>query len=166
MRIASILALALALLGGCYRFEGPPLLDEPVQVVINGNAARLVQVQPLLHQAIASRLERRLGWRVSPTGSARLQIAILPEEIDVTARDPRDLPLQWAVQINGTVLLTSASQNLLGGFTGAGYLTSTVDEPEALRQACEAAADGIITWLEQQETAKRKAQRKAASAGP
>ncbi len=140
--------LAASALAGCYHVRQPPQIDEPVKVDVVANEARLVQAQGYLQRAIGDSLVNRLGWRVSPEGSARLEIAIADEHIDAASKDSRDITVRWSIRVTGTALLCSQKGNVVGTFSGVGYSSGLVDENEALKAAAENAAFNLSSWLE------------------
>ncbi len=145
------LAAAAAALAGCYRLAAPPDLGETVRVEIVGNDGKLVRSQGYLTDAVAEALVKRLGWHVSPNGSAKLQLAIREERIKATAQDTRDVSDAWSVRIEGTALLVARGGSLTGTFTGLGNYTglhSLQGEPEALQAAAIQAADDLVSWLD------------------
>lgn len=149
---ASIAAAAIA---GCYRLAGPPDLGEAVRVEVVGNDGKLVRSQGYLTDAVADALVKRLGWRVSPTGTAKLQLAIREEKIKATAQDTRDVTDAWSVRLDGTALLVARGGSLTGTFTGLGNYTGlhTIQgEPEALQAAAVQAADDLVSWLDANAT--------------
>jgi hypothetical protein len=151
-RSFALLATVLALAGCGYRLAGPTPLGEPVRVVIKTDQARLVRTQAYLQTAVAKALENRLGWRVRPDGSARLELTIEPEDIQATGTDLRDIPSRWSVTVKGQALLASRHGSSIGTWAGAGYYSALnsnpSDEDQALRAAADSAAAGIATWLE------------------
>ncbi len=150
-RGAGALSLLLAvLLCSCYQARNPPSLDEAVRVSVVSDRARLVQAQASLQTALAASLTDRLGWQVSPLGSARLAIDIERELIDVTVRDARGVPTRWSIRLQGTALLTSQKATLAERFTGVGYSTGLLDEAQALQVAANNAAFTLTSWLETQ----------------
>ena len=148
MSVRVALALALMLLAGCYRVGRPAELGEPVRVVVVTNDARLVRAQAYLQAEVAEALEHRLGWRVSPTGSARLELGLAQEGLDSTAEDRRGIPARWSIALSGGALLISARGQTAGTYRGVGHASGVADEPEALRQAARNAAAEIAVWLE------------------
>ncbi len=148
--IASIAAFAVTLLvAGCaYRMAAPPALGERVRIAVRSNDARLVRVQAYLQSAVARAVQDRLGWTVSPDGSARLDLAIAEEEIDSTVSDARNIPVRWRITVQGTAALTSARGHAVGTFVGAGYASGLAGEADALSDAADKAAAEIAVWLE------------------
>jgi hypothetical protein len=147
--LGCVLVLGSCLLASaCYRIRSPPQIDEPVRVEVVSDRGRLVQAQASLHGAISHDLVYRLGWRVSAEGSARLEIAISQEAIDVTLRDSRGLPLQWSIRLQGTALLVCQKGNLYERFSGQGYATGLNDQDQALQAAAANASFALSTWLE------------------
>lgn len=158
--------LCILALAGCYRPESPPQLGEAVSVRVVASAARQVRVQALLQDAVARAVEQRLGWQVAPGGSnARLELAIREETIGATAKDARDVPIQWAVRITATVLLSARKGTFTGEITGIGYYTGTGDEAEGLRTAADSAAAALVTWIESEEERLQDAAPPATAAG-
>lgn len=150
---AIIAVLLMALVSaGCYRLKPPEAIDQPVRVEITSNDARLVRAQGYLQQEVADALANRLGWTVTPNGSARLQITIEREDVSSSGTDQRNTPNRWTVVLNGQVLLSSRRMTAATTWTGSGYtsaLSSTTDdEASAIRNAAASAALTISTWLE------------------
>lgn len=143
-----------AVITGCYRLEPPADLDQSIRVEITVNDARLVRSQPYLQAAVADALANILGWRVSPTGSAKLQLTLEEEDIRSSGTDSRDTPNRWTITLRGQAMLVSRRGHALGSWTGTGYasaLNSTRDDqPSAIRNAATNAATTIATWLEAQ----------------
>ncbi len=143
--------VATLALGGCYRLANPPELGEAVRIEIVGNQGKLVRTQGYLTDAIAKGLVQRLGWRVSPNGTAKLQLTIREEEIRANSQDRRDITNSWAIRIQGNALLVARGGSLIGTFTGVGNstgLSTNPGEPEALQAAAAQAADDLISWLD------------------
>ncbi len=161
--MGTVLALAAVLTPatGCYRPQAPATLEQPVRVEITANDARLVRAQGYLQQEVADALTNRLGWKVTPAGSARLQIVIEREDITSSGTDQRNTPNRWTVQLHGQVLINSRRLTAASVWTGSGYasaLSSTTDdEASAIRNAAQSAALTISTWLEA-ELRRRQAQ--------
>ncbi len=144
-------AAAALVAGGCYRLDSPPALGETVRLEIVGNQGKLVRAQGYLTDAVAKGLVQRLGWRVSPQGTAKLQLALREERIEANAQDRRDVTSSWAIRIEGTALLVARGGSVAGTFTGVGNATGlagTQGEPEALQAAATQAADDLCSWLE------------------
>lgn len=141
-------ALAVAVLTGCYRIARPVDLGETVRVVVVTNDARLVRAQAYLQSEVAEALTQRLGWKVGPTGSARLELGLAREDLDATATDRRDIPARWSITLRGAALLVSARGQTAGTYAGVGHASGVADEPEALRQAARNAAAELVVWLE------------------
>ncbi len=150
LRLAvAAIALAGLLATGCsYRLAKPPQLGESVRVVVTANNARLVRSQAYLQAAVARALQNRLGWRVDPLGSARLELVILEEDIGTTGTDSRDLPARWKIVVHGHAALHSRRAPLVGPFTGNGFASGLSEEPEAIQRAANNAAAQIAGWLE------------------
>ncbi|HEX3134573.1 MAG TPA: hypothetical protein VHX44_13445 [Planctomycetota bacterium] len=142
---------ALAGLSSCsYRLAGVKPLGEPVRVVVSFNEARLVRLQGYLQEEVAAVLESKLGWRVSPTGSAKIELFIEEEKIDAHGKDTRGIASRWTITCSGQVLLTSKRGNVHAPWRGAGYSSGLADEATALQQAARNAAELIAAWLENQ----------------
>jgi len=146
--LGAFLVAALALLVGCYRIGRPADLGETVRVVVVTNDARLVRAQAYLQAEVAEALEHRLGWRVDPTGSARLELGLAQEAIAATAEDRRGIPARWSITLSGGVVLIAAGGQVASTYRGVGHASGVADEPEALRQAARIAAGDIAVWLE------------------
>jgi hypothetical protein len=144
----SALVIAVALLAGCYALRRPPAIDEAVRVVVMSDEGRLVHAQAYLQRAAGDALVSKLGWRVSPAGSARLELSMQQEVIGPVAKDARDITSRWSVRVRGRALLVCRKGNLTSTYSGVGYATGMADEPEALRAAADNAAFNISTWLE------------------
>jgi hypothetical protein len=142
------LLLGLVLLPSCYRVTGVRPLGEAIRVVVSVNEARLVRVQGYLQQEVAAMLEDKLGWRVSPTGSAKLELFVDQEEISASGRDTRGIASRWTIRCSGQALLTARRGNLQMEWNGTGYSSGLADEAEAIRLAARNAAGLIATWLE------------------
>jgi hypothetical protein len=165
-RAGALGLLAALTLAGCYRVARPADLEEEVRVVITSNDARLVRAQAYLQQAVAEALVEKLGWRVSPTGSARLALTLQVERISAVGTTPdRDIPSRWSITLRGQALLTARRGNLYSSYTGAGYANGltgvpgvagkpgtvsqeSYDEAAALHDAAQNAALTIAAWLE------------------
>jgi hypothetical protein len=153
MRHLALFALLLLAVTGCYRPTDPPQLGEGIALTIQANQGRLARSQAYVQAEVPKALQRQLGWRINPAGAtARLELALEEEIIDVTANDSRTVPVQWMVRLRGTALLVSKRATLVGRFTGAGYYTSDLDEPEALRTAAQEAGKDLVAWIESHET--------------
>ena len=153
---ATVFAVVLLLTGlGCltscsYRLAGVTPLGEPVRVVVSINQGRLVRVQGYLQDAVASAIENRLGWEVSPTGTAKIALHIEEEIITSSGSDTRGIASRWTISCRGQSLLTSRRGNATGTWTGTGYSGGLEDEAAALQQAAHNAAELITVWLEDQ----------------
>jgi hypothetical protein len=146
MRWAVLGALLLAVTG-CYRPAPPGDLGEPVRLVVVANQGRLPRAQGLLVQEIGQALVTRLGWQVSPTGSATLSISIHEEGYNATWRDLNDVPQAQRVRLRGTVLVHSRAGTWVAPCSGEALVTSIGGEPEALREAARICATDITEWL-------------------
>ncbi len=142
--------LALLALAGCtWRAEPPPPLDESVRIVVRSADLRLPQAAAHLERAVGEALVRDLGWRVTPAGSARLELAFQIERIRTTADDDRGVPIYWEVRLRGTALLTGAAGTAVPhAFSGSGSYRGLDDEDRALRTAAADAARDLAEWLE------------------
>lgn len=151
---ASLMAVLLVcgvLLTSCsYRMAGVKPLGEPIRVEITTNKSRLVRVQGYLQEAVAAAIENRLGWRVSPTGSAKIELFIDEEVIDARGSDTRGIASRWTITCRGKALFTSRHGNATTPWTGTGYSAGLNDEAEALENAALNAASLLATWLENQ----------------
>jgi hypothetical protein len=145
-----LLALALAALAGCtWRAEPPPPLGETVRIVVRSADLRLPQAAAHLERAVGEAVVRDLGWRVTPAGSARLELAIQAERIRTTADDDRGVPIRWEVRLRGTALLVGAAGTTgPHAFSGTGSYGGLADEDRALRTAAADAARDLAEWLE------------------
>jgi hypothetical protein len=146
--LTAALLAAVALAGCGYRLAAAPALGEPIRVVVVGNDARLVRAQAALQRAVADALQSRLGWQVSPTGSAKLELTLAQERIDSTGTDRRDVPARWSIHLQGHVLIAARAGSAYGSYRGTGYTSGVGDEPEAINAAADDAAAQISIWLE------------------
>jgi len=145
---ALAVAGCVAALGGCYAVREPPQIGEAVRIEVISDRGRLVQAQAFLNTAIGDSIVERLGWQVSPVGSARLELSIAQEYIDVSLRDSRGVPNQWVIHLQGTALLVCQKGNIYEHFSGLGYATGLNDQDAGLRTAAQDAAWGLTSWLE------------------
>jgi hypothetical protein len=146
---AFALCFAIILLSSCsYRMAGIAPLGESVRVVITSNSANVVRVQSYLQSEVAAALENKLGWHVSPTGSAKLELTIDQETINAIGNDTRGIASRWNITVTGNALLTSKHGNSLSRWTGTGYSAGLNDEASALQSAANNAGLTISTWLE------------------
>jgi hypothetical protein len=148
LTLAGVLTLALT---GCYRLASPPDVGEVVRLEIVGNHSHVVRAQGYFTDALAKALVARLGWRVSPAGTAKLQLTLSEEVIDPQSRDRRGVTNSWAIRLSGNALLVARGGSLTGTFTGVGNATGLVaiqGEPEALQAAASQAADDLVSWLD------------------
>ncbi|MBA2481523.1 MAG: hypothetical protein H0V44_12735 [Planctomycetes bacterium] len=148
LRGTAMMMLCLVLTSGCYSLRKPPTVDEPVRVQVMSNESRLIHAQGYLQQAVADALVQKLGWNVSPAGTARLELSIAREDIGPVAKDARDITARWSIRLSGRALLASRKGNLTTTYSGVGYATGLADETEALRAAADQAAFHITAWLE------------------
>jgi hypothetical protein len=145
------LALCLTALSGCYRLDSPPKLGETIRVEFVGNDARLVRSQGYVTDAVAKALVQRLGWQVTPNGTAKLQLVLREERIEASAQDSRGITNSWSIRLDGTALLVARGGSITGTFTGLGNstgLSTSQGEPEALQAAATQAADDLVSWLD------------------
>lgn len=145
---AWLLSAAVGLSSCSYRLAGVKPLGEPVRVVVSFNEARLVRLQGYLQEEVALALESKLGWRVSPAGSAKIELFIDEEKIDATGKDSRGIASRWTITCGGQVMLTSKRGNIHTPWRGTGYSSGLPDEATALQQAARNAAELIAAWLE------------------
>ncbi len=156
LAVATALSLVVAVLWlpACsYRLAGVKPLGEPIRVVVTVNKGRLVRLQGYLQEAVAATIENKLGWRVSPTGSAKIELSIDQEQINASGSDTRGIASRWTITCGGNALLTSKRGNATTPWTGTGYSSGLPDEPEALQLAARNAAELISVWLENQSEA-------------
>jgi hypothetical protein len=125
-------------------------LGEPLRVVVSVNQGRLVRVQGYLQDEVAAAIERRLGWQISPTGSAKVELHIDEEIISSSGSDARGVTSRWTISCRGQSLFTSRHGNASGQWTGTGHSAGLTDEATALQQAARNAAEVITVWLENQ----------------
>lgn len=158
------LALAIAggvatvLSAGCaYTVAAPPPLNEAVRIEIAVDDARLVRAQAYLQAAIANAIQGRLGWAVSPRGSARIALTLKQEAIQTIATTTLDVPASWSVTLKGSALFDSQHGHVLTTYQGTGYTTPGIGfdtalsaEPAALQAASDAAALIVVAWLDAQ----------------
>jgi hypothetical protein len=124
-------------------------LGESVAVVVRSADLRLAQAAAHLERAVGEALARDLGWRVTPAGSARLELAFQVEQIRSTADDDRGVPIYWQIRLRGTALLTGAAGTAVPhAFSGTGSYGGLDDEDRALRTAAVDAARDLAEWLE------------------
>lgn len=148
--VITLLLGSLTGLSSCYRATGVAPLGEPVRVVVSVNQGRLVRVQGYLQEAVAAAIEQRLGWEVSPGGSAKIELHIEEEVISSSGRDERGIASRWTISCRGQSLFTSRRGNASGPWTGTGHSGGLQDEAAALQQAARNAASLIAVWLENQ----------------
>lgn len=145
--IRLLTALSVLLLAGCWRPAPPAQIGEGVRIIFTGNDGRLVRAQGYLAQELGQVLVTQLGWHVSPTGSAVLQIVLQEERLDATARNRDDVPTAQRLRLTGTALLTTRQGSITSPFTGEGLATGFGDEPEALQSAAKTCALMVGEWL-------------------
>jgi hypothetical protein len=147
MRLA-VCALALVATAGCYRLSNPPVLGESVRVIVKVNDARLVRAQAYMQNSVARVLQNRLGWKVSPSGSARLELTLEEETIRGTGTDRQNIPVRFNITMHGDAILISRHPAITHTYNGVGHASGLSGEPEALEQAAENAALSLANWLE------------------
>lgn len=152
MAITCVLLLGgLLSLSACsYRVAGVVPLGEPLRVVVSVNQGRLVRVQGYLQDEVAAAIEHRLGWQISPSGSAKVELHIDEEVISSTGSDARGVATRWTISCRGQSLFTSQRGNASSQWTGTGHSGGLADEAAALQQAARNAAEVITVWLENQ----------------
>jgi hypothetical protein len=152
MTITCVLLLGglLGLSACSYRVAGVAPLGEPLRVVVSVNQGRLVRVQGYLHDEVAAAIERRLGWEISPTGSAKVELHIDEEIISSSGSDARGVAIRWTISCRGQTLFTARRGNASSTWTGTGHSGGLADEAAALQQAARNAAEVITVWLEHQ----------------
>jgi hypothetical protein len=138
-----------------YTVARVPPLDEAVRVEIAVDDARLVRAQAYLQSSVATALQYQLGWKVSPTGSARITLTLKEEIVQTIATTSLDVPASWSITIRGNALFDSRHGHALTTYTGAGYTTpgngfesALASEPAALQAASDAAAAWLAVWLQ------------------
>ena len=143
-----LLAVALLTSASCYRPTPPAPLGETVAMSVVGNQGQQPRTQVYVMTEMNRMMNERLGWRTSPTGTARLELAIKEERYQAQANDVRDIPVSWSVRIRIEAMLTTRQGTRLGAGEGTGNVTAVRNEPEALREAAIAAAKDLEGWLE------------------
>jgi hypothetical protein len=123
-------------------------LGEPLRVIISSNAAHVVRSQAYLQREVAAAIEQKLGWQVSPSGSARLNLTIDEEKITAIGNNNRGIATRWRIELEGNAMLTSKHGNVIRRWSATGYSAGLNDEAAALEQAAENAGQHISTWLE------------------
>lgn len=144
---AAILMAAALVMAGCYRPAPPDALGETVRLEFSGNDGRFVRAQGYLAEELGKNLATRLGWQVSPTGTATLTISLREERINVSGRSRDGIPEGQRVRLRGTALLSARGSALTTPFSGEAVVTSIGTEPESLRAAAQACAQEIGAWL-------------------
>jgi hypothetical protein len=156
--LAGACMMVLAFPAGCaYTVAAPPVLNESIRIEIAVDDARLVRAQAYLQASVATAIQSRLGWTVSPTGSARIVLTLKQEAIQTIATTPLDVPASWSVTLRGSALFDSQHGHALTTYSGTGYTTPGVgfetalsSEPAALQAASDAAALILAAWLDAQ----------------
>ena len=140
------------MLSGCYRLKNPPASGEAVRIEVVGNQGRMPRAQGYVVDAVSNALITRLGWRVRPDGTTRLQLSLREEEIDAPGKDRQGISNSWSIRLNGTALLVARGGSLTSTFTGLGNATGLNStqggEAQALQAAAKAAADDLVSWLD------------------
>ena len=148
-------AIVLLALAGCYRSAAPGQINETVRIEFTGNQGRFVRAQGYLAEELGRSLVLRNGWKVSPTGTATLSIALKQETIRVSGRTHDDIPIGQRVRLRGTALLSTRQGALSTPFSGETVIVMAVDgqggvsfdEATALRGAAQACAAEIVEFL-------------------
>jgi hypothetical protein len=143
--------VTVLLLGACgYRLRSPKPLGEEVQVVVERNRGRIPRSQLYVQQAVADALVQRLGWRVSPLGTARLVIELDEEEIEAGSHGTTDIASSWSITLRGTARMSS--RQVFGEYPlrGTGYSTGRLNEPQALERAAANLAAALADTLDLQ----------------
>ncbi len=141
--------VAILLLSQCsYRMAGVRPLGEPIRITITKNATSAVRAQAYLQKEIGDAIENKLGWEVSPSGSARLQITIDKEDIFASGNDTRGIATRWNINLHGQVLITSRYGNAVSNWSATAYSSGLNNEAAALESAAIIAGEQISTWLE------------------
>lgn len=140
------------LLSGCYRLANPPELGEAIRIEIIGNQGRMPRAQGYVVDAVSNALITRLGWRVRPDGTTRLQVSLHEEDIDAPGKDRQGISNSWSIRLSGTALLVARGGSMTSTFTGLGNATGLNSqqggEAQALQSAAQAAADDLVSWLD------------------
>jgi hypothetical protein len=110
----------------------------------------LVRVQGYLQDEVAAAIERKLGWQVSPSGSAKVELHVDEEIISARGQDTRGIASRWTISCRGQSLFTSRQGSASSTWTGTGYSGGLEDEAAALQQAARNAAELVAVWLENQ----------------
>jgi hypothetical protein len=148
--VAMTLASVVLLTSCSYRMAGVQPLGEPIRIEISTNKSRLVRIQGYLQEALAGEIENHLGWRVSPTGSAKIELFIDEEVVEGRGNDDRGIASRWTITSHGRALFTSRHGTATTEWTGTGYSAGLSDEADALKNAANNAANSLATWLENQ----------------
>lgn len=153
MRTATLVACALFVLCGCYRIAAPTNPGTTVRIDMVDTDTALVRAQLEVQRALGIALAQRLGWTVTPNGTARLAVSLSQEDISVTAGDRDGIAARWRITLNGSFVFEHGEQRHVATFTGIGHASSLSDEPAAIRKAAEDAAAVITYHLELGDTA-------------
>jgi hypothetical protein len=148
LSVFAALCLLIALSSCSYRLAGVKPLGEPVRIVITSNATNIVRSQSYLQKEVAAAIENKLGWNVSPAGSAKLSLTINEEVIQAIGSDSRGIATRWNITISGNVMLTSKHGSVINQWSGICYSAGLNDEAAAIELAANSAGLQIATWLE------------------
>jgi outer membrane lipopolysaccharide assembly protein LptE/RlpB len=148
LSVLFVIAVWFTLTGCSYRLAGVKPLGESVRVVITSNAANVVRSQGYLQKEVAAAIENKLGWNVSPAGSAKLSLTIDEEKITAIGNDSRGIATRWNITLSGHVMLTSKHGTVVNQWSGISYSAGLNDEAAAIEFAANNAGLQIATWLE------------------
>ena len=150
--VTGLLIAATVLLSGCYRLANPPELGDAVRIEVVGNQGRMPRAQGYVVDAVSNALITRLGWRVRPNGTTRLQLSLHEEGIDAPGQDRQGISNSWSIRLSGTALLVARGGSITSTFSGLGNATGLNSaqggEAQALQSAAKAAADDLVSWLD------------------
>ena len=105
--IVVFVVAATVSLSGCYRLKNPPELGDAVRIEVVGNQGRMPRAQGYVVDAVSNALITRLGWRVRPNGTTRLQLSLHEEGIDAPGQDRQGISNSWSIRLSGTALLVA-----------------------------------------------------------
>ena len=148
LSVCAAVVILIALSSCSYRLAGVKPLGESVRVVITSNAANVVRSQSYLQHEIAAAIENKLGWSVSPAGSAKLTLTIDEERIQAIGNDSRGIATRWNITLSGNAMLTSKHGSVINQWSGVCYSAGLNDEAAAIEFAANNASLQIATWLE------------------
>ena len=147
-----MLFLLFALHACAYRVAPPHQLAHGISIHIVENQARLVHSQNFLRHAIASEIERELGWQIHPqTSINNLLITVSPEDINEAAHDSQKISSRWRHAVHIQVKFTSpylANGSISKSFTGHASNSTLNNENNALQAASENLARDLRNWLD------------------